>query len=110
VRVGHGRNGHQLEDGRFFDRGPYEYSISFQDYREEFIASVYFRLQYLFEQVAQIAIPDTPERRTAMAIHRNEVLPRFYALQEGETRLAITTGTYCVSFFFQTTRTILHLL
>ncbi|KAH8684241.1 hypothetical protein BGZ60DRAFT_397086 [Tricladium varicosporioides] len=92
VRSGHASKGHQLGDGRIFARGGYISKISYSESRDDFHASVYFRLEQLLKKLGSYGLVGESQRATAVRLHR-ENLVQFFEESE-DTENAIDKGNH----------------
>jgi hypothetical protein len=78
VKSGHGSKGHQQQNGAVFAVGDYMSKFSFEAYREEFEATVYYRLKYLMDLLLERTQAGERQDAAAASIHREETLLEFY--------------------------------
>jgi hypothetical protein len=78
VRIGHGSKGHQDKDGRIFAPGNYKSNFTFEEKRDELHARVYFRLEYLLDQLADRTRRGESQEGAAAEMHRSNIMEFFH--------------------------------
>jgi hypothetical protein len=107
VRNGHGSKGHQYKDGSIFAPGNYKSKFSFENNRDELHAGVYFRLEYLLDQLADRTRRGESQEGVAAEMHRSNIMEFFHKPSNRSGPINLHNHSVCWCCLFETPEHIL---
>lgn len=101
TRFGHAK-GHQSKNGKVFSAGIYESSLTFDTYRQNFLADIYWNLDGIFKDVSANAdSKDVTKLHAAAQVHRG-IIQSFFRIADppearprGASRLTSRSSCFC---------------